>query len=64
MRPMNTAPKDGTEVRIYAPNNRVFHGHWAHGSGNGEQPPFGPAWFKWNGSMYCEIHNPLGWDPL
>jgi hypothetical protein len=66
-REIATAPKDGTEVlvrviRANCPGSLVAH--YTHGGGE-EQPPFGPAWFFYDGSGFRELaHAPTKWLPL
>ena len=67
-RPMDTAPKDGTEVLLYCPGEagtgRPLVGHYTQGGGE-EQPRFGPAWFVWTGFSFRELPGaPSAWAPI
>ena len=64
--PIETAPKDATEIvaRVQLRNTMLPQTlviHWADGGGD-DQPRFGPGWFYWCGSGYCEVNGKvLGW---
>lgn len=69
-RPIETAPKNATDVLVRWPaksgwpKERLFVAHWAHGGGD-DQPPYGPAWFWWDGYGYREMDPaPTHWMPL
>lgn len=66
-RPIETAPKDGTEVLLFGIRanipNRIVVGHYTQGGGD-EQPRFGPDWFHYNGSYFSTCQNPTHWRPL
>jgi len=65
--PIETAPKDATEILLLVEKDGMKHpivAHWAHGGGE-DQPPFGPAWFRWTGWDFAEvIHKPTHWAPI
>ena len=65
--PIETAPKDATEVLLLVEKDGVKHplvAHWAYGGGE-DQPSFGPAWFEWDGYGYRGIHGkPTHWAPI
>jgi hypothetical protein len=72
--PIETAPKDGTEVLLYAPG-RLTYGAWAKPSqtprikyapGFAPEPEweeFEPYWASWDGGFTDEAP-PTHWQPL
>ena len=72
--PIETAPKDGTEVLLYAPG-RLTYGAWTEPSdvpeikyrdGFAPEPEweeFAPFWSSWDGG-FTEDHPPTHWMPL
>ena len=72
--PIETAPKDGAEVLLYAPG-RVTYGAWSKPSetphityrdGFAPEPEyedFDPYWASWDGG-FTEAHPPTHWMPL
>jgi hypothetical protein len=69
-RPMETAPKDGTEVLLHVERRagmpwRCLVGHWMPGGHCIEDhPPIDEGWYFWNGSMFDKASKPLAWLPL
>jgi hypothetical protein len=66
-RPIETAPKDGTEILVFGTRanipHRMFVAHFTEGGGE-EQPHYGPAWFYWNGHRFDEAPSLTHWMPL
>lgn len=72
--PIETAPKDGTEVLLFAPG-RLTYGAWVEPSpepnikyrdGFAPEPEwedFEPYWSSWDGGFTTE-HPPTHWMPL
>ena len=68
--PMQTAPKDGSEVLLAVEQRagmpgRYLVGHWMPGGHCIEDhPPIDRGWYFWNGSMFDEASKPTHWMPL
>lgn len=67
IRPMDTAPKDATEILLSvegAGSPAWIVAHWAQDLSGEEQPPF-RGWFRRNAYGFREVGTtPLGWLPL
>lgn len=68
--PMETAPKDGSEVvlqvRLRAGiSGKYLVGHYMPG-GNciEDHPPIEGGWYFWNGCMFDRAAEPVGWMPI
>jgi len=68
--PMNTAPRDGSEILLFvrrragAPG-RMLVGHYMPGGHCIEDhPPIERGWYFWNGTMFDHGAVPLCWAPL
>lgn len=69
-RPMDTAPKDGTEVLLkveHHPSTQKEHvvGHYMPGGHCIEDhPAIAEGWYYWNGSYFGPVSNPVKWMPI
>lgn len=69
-RPLESAPKDGTEVLIQVAfragiPGRMLVGHYMQGGHCIEDhPPIDQGWYFWNGCMFDKAAKPLAWMPL
>lgn len=69
-RPMETAPRDGTEVILKVAlragvRGKMLVGHYMRGGHCIEDhPPIDAGWYFWNGRMFDEASHPLEWMPL
>ena len=69
-RPMETAPKDGTEVILKVElragiRGKCLVGHYMDGGHCIEDhPPIDGGWYFWNGCMFDKAAKPVGWQPL
>jgi len=68
--PMDTAPKDGTEILLLVErragiSGKMLVGHWMPGGHCIEgHPPIDEGWYFWSGSMFDKASRPLRWMPL
>ncbi len=68
--PMESAPKDGTEVLISVRlragiSGRCLVGHYQRGGHCIEDhPPIEAGWYFWNGCMFDKAAAPLYWQPI
>jgi hypothetical protein len=63
-RPIATAPRDATDIRVRDENGTENVAHFAHGGGE-DQPPYGPAFFVKVGSYNAELRpQPIEWLPV
>lgn len=70
LRPMEEAPRDGSEIllkverRAGAPGCFLI-GHWMPGGHCIEDhPPIDQGWYFWNGCMFDKAAEPISWAPL
>ena len=69
--PMDTAPRDGTEVllrvemRAGIPDGALV-GHYMPGGHciGDDHPPINEGWYFWNGCMFDKASEPIHWMPL
>lgn len=66
--PIETAPRDATEIIARVPNRAGCRGvlivHFAQGGGE-DQPRFGPDWFYWTGYGFQHLDPPpTEWMPI
>lgn len=70
LRPMTTAPRDGTEVLVQVKLRAGVPGKWlvGHYMEGGhcieDHPPVAEGWYFWNGRMFDRAAEPIGWLPL
>jgi hypothetical protein len=70
LRPMDTAPKNGTEVLLqvrYRANvpGKFLVGHYMPGGHCiSDHPPIDSGWYFWNGCMFDKAAEPVAWAPL
>lgn len=62
-RPMDSAPKNSTNVRLLLKNGQEVVGHFAEDLSGEEQPAFS-GWFKQIDRATCVGVVPVGWKPL
>lgn len=68
--PIETAPKDGTEVLLLVKRRagipgKMLVGHYMRGGHCIEDhPAIDPGWYFWNGRMFDAAAEPLSWMPL
>lgn len=68
--PIETAPKDGSEVLLAVKiragiPGKMLVGHWMPGGHCIEDhPPIDAGWYFWNGSMFNLASKPTHWMPL
>lgn len=65
-RPMVNAPKDGTEIIVFAPRAGTVGAliaHWGQDL-SGEYQPSYANWFYWTGHDFTQICKPVAWMPL
>ncbi len=68
--PMETAPRDGTEILLAVESRagvrgKALVGHWMPGGHCIEDhPPIDAGWYFWNGCMFDRASKPLAWMPL
>ncbi len=69
-RPMDSAPKDGTEVLLRVKLRAGIPGKWlvghymAGGHCIDDHPPIDRGWYFWNGCMFDKASEPIAWLPL
>lgn len=69
-RPIETAPKDGTEVLLRVTQRagipeKFLVGHWQPGGYCIEDhPAIDAGWYFWNGTMFDKASTPTHWMPL
>lgn len=62
---MDTAPKDGTEIIVFAGRagtKGALIAHWAQNLSGEEQPAY-RGWFYWTGHDFTEVCDPVAWMP-
>ena len=63
--PMDTAPRNGTEVLLAVKGGQVVVAHWMPGGHCIEDhPPIAQGWYYFNGSYFRDSAQPLFWMPL
>lgn len=68
--PIETAPKDGTEVLMAVKlrggiPGKMLVGHWQPaGCCIEDHPPINDGWYFWNGHMFDVASKPTHWMPL
>lgn len=68
--PMETAPKDGSEVLLRVKHRagipgKFLVGHYVPGGHCIEDhPPVASGWYFWNGCMFDRAAEPINWIPL
>ena len=68
--PIETAPKDGTEVllavglRAGIPGTCLVGHYMKGGHCIEDHPPINAGWYFWNGCMFDEASKPTHWMPL
>jgi len=68
--PMETVPKDGTEVLLKVElragiRGKCLVGHYMPGGHCIEDhPPINEGWYFWNGRMFDRAAKPTSWMPL
>lgn len=69
-KPMNTAPRNGTEVLLQVERRagipgKCLVGHWMPGGHCIEgHPPIDAGWYFWNGRMFDKASTPVQWMRL
>ncbi len=70
LQPMDTAPRDGTEVLVKVEMRAGVRGKWlvGHYMEGGhcieDHPPIEAGWYFWNGCAFDRASRPIGWLPL
>ena len=70
MEPIDTAPRDGTEILLQVESRAgvpgcLLVGHWMPGGYCIEDhPPIEAGWYFWNGSRFDRAAKPAAWLPL
>ncbi len=68
--PMETVPKDGTEVILLVERRagipfQMLVGHYMPGGHCiDDHPPIDEGWYTWNGCMFTTASRPLWWMEL
>jgi hypothetical protein len=68
--PMETAPKDGSEVvlqvklRAGIPGKYLVGHYMPGGHCIEDHPPIESGWYFWNGHMFDRAAEPVGWMPI
>ena len=63
--PIETAPKNGSEVLLRVKRGKCLVGHYMPGGHCIEDhPPIAPGWYFWDGRMFDQASEPTHWMPL